>query len=59
VRVIPSCLRFAKMYLFVPGKSPIEVQPEILDFFLEELHTVYMDREPRFFSCSECDLDPL
>jgi hypothetical protein len=30
--------------VFVPGKSPIKVQSEMLDIFLGELYTVYMDR---------------
>jgi hypothetical protein len=31
--------------VFVPGKSPVKVQPKIVDiFFLWELHIVYMDR---------------
>jgi hypothetical protein len=29
----------------VPGKSPVKVQPKILDIFSGELLTVYMDRE--------------
>jgi hypothetical protein len=44
VRVTPRCFRFAKMCL-CQVKSPVKVQPEILDIFiLEELHVVYMDR---------------
>jgi hypothetical protein len=29
--------------VFVPGKSPVKVQPEILVIFYLELHVVYMD----------------
>jgi hypothetical protein len=42
VRVSPSFFHFAKMCLC--QKSPVKLQPEILDFFfLGELHVVYMD----------------
>jgi hypothetical protein len=51
MRMIPSCFRFAKM-CFVPGKSPVKVQPKILDIFLRELHIVYMYRGARFSSRS-------
>jgi hypothetical protein len=47
LRVIPSCLRFAKMCL---------CQVSLL--LLGDLHTVYMDQEPCFPSCSESDVDP-
>jgi hypothetical protein len=40
VRVIPS-FYFCKN-VFVPGKSPAKVPPEMLDIFLEELYVVYM-----------------
>jgi hypothetical protein len=30
-QLLPFC-----EYLFAPGKSPVEVQPEILDIFFEE-----------------------
>jgi hypothetical protein len=46
--------------VLVPGKSPVKVQPEVLDIFsLGELHVVYMDREGggHFSSCGECDVD--
>jgi hypothetical protein len=42
--------------VFVSGKSPVKVQPEILYTFLGELHAVYMDREAGFASCSEYDV---
>jgi hypothetical protein len=29
--------------VFVPGKSPVKVQPKILDIFLRELYIVYID----------------
>jgi hypothetical protein len=45
VRMIPSSFHFS-INVFVPGKSPVKVQPEILDsFFLGELRVVYMDWE--------------
>jgi hypothetical protein len=31
----------------------------MLDFLSGELHIVYMNRGPRFFSCCECDVDRL
>jgi hypothetical protein len=41
--------------MFVSGKSPVQVYPEILDiFFLGELHVVYMEL---FSSCSGCDVN--
>jgi hypothetical protein len=40
VRVISSCFLFVKMCLCKP---PVKVQHEILDIFLRELHSVYMD----------------
>jgi hypothetical protein len=43
--------------VFVPGKFPVKVQPKILDIFFEELHVVCMDREVRFSSSGECDVD--
>jgi hypothetical protein len=46
--------------VFAPGKSPIEVQPEILYIiFLGELHIVYMGKGACFALCSECDVDLL
>jgi hypothetical protein len=30
--------------VFVPGKSPVKVQPKILDISLVELHIAHMDR---------------
>jgi hypothetical protein len=39
--------------MFVPDKSPVKVYPEVLGFFFWwELHIVYMNMGPRFFSCS-------
>jgi hypothetical protein len=39
--------------VFVPGKSSVKVQPELVDIFLGEgeLHIAYMDREALFSSC--------
>jgi hypothetical protein len=46
--------------VFELGKSPVKVQPNILDiFFLGELHIVYIERGARFSSCSEYDVDLL
>jgi hypothetical protein len=45
--------------VFVPSKSPVKVQPKILDIFLEELYAVYMDQESCFSLCGECDMDRL
>jgi hypothetical protein len=45
--------------VFVPGKSLVKVQPEILDIISGELHIVYMNRGTSFSSCSECDVDRL
>jgi hypothetical protein len=58
VRMIPSCFSFCE-YVFAPGKSPVKVQPEILDILFEELPVVYMNRGPRFSSCGECYVDRL
>jgi hypothetical protein len=47
-------------YVFAPGKSPVEVQPEILDvFLLRKVYAVYMDWRAGFSSCGECDMDLL
>jgi hypothetical protein len=45
--------------VFVSGKSPVKMQPEIFDiFFLGELHIVYMDRwGGHISSCGDCDVD--
>jgi hypothetical protein len=45
--------------VFVPGKSPIKVYPEIFDIFLRELRIVYMDRGACLSLCSECYVDRL
>jgi hypothetical protein len=46
--------------VFVSGKSPVKVHPEILDiFFLGELHIIYMDLGAHFSWCGECDTDRL
>jgi hypothetical protein len=49
--------------VFVPGNSPVNVQPEILYIFLWELHIVYMDRggghvSLRVVNMTFTDLDP-
>jgi hypothetical protein len=44
--------------VFVPSKSPLKGQPEILGIsFLGELHVVYTDRRACISSCGECDVD--
>jgi hypothetical protein len=49
--------------VFVLGKFPVKVQPEILDVFLGELHVVYMagGRGGSFHvvNVTWADLDPL
>jgi hypothetical protein len=37
--------------VFVPGKSPVKVQPKMLDIFSVELHIVYVDRGNNVFLC--------
>jgi hypothetical protein len=45
--------------VFAPGKSPVEVQPEILDIILlRKMYVVYVDWRGGFFLC-ECDMDHL
>jgi hypothetical protein len=47
-------------YVFAPGKSPVEVHPEILDIFLlRKLYAVYTDWRAGFSSCGECEMDRL
>jgi hypothetical protein len=42
---------------FAPGKSPVEVQPEILDIFLlRKVYAVYMDWGAGFSSCGKHDM---
>jgi hypothetical protein len=51
--------------VFVPGKSPVRVQPNILDICLGELQHVGArcvfgpGEGARLFSCGECDVDKL
>jgi hypothetical protein len=46
--------------VFALGKSPVEVQPEILDaFLLRKVYAVHVDWRPGFSSCGECDVDRL
>jgi hypothetical protein len=41
-------------YVFVPGKSPFKVQPEILDIFLlRKVYAVDMDWQTGFSFCGE------
>jgi hypothetical protein len=37
-QLLPCC-----EYVFVPGKSPVEMQPEILDILLRKVYAVYVD----------------
>jgi hypothetical protein len=54
-QLLPFC-----EYVFAPGKSPVEVQPEILDIFLlRKVYVVYVDWRAGFCSCGECDMDRL
>jgi hypothetical protein len=49
-QLLPFC-----EYVFAPGKSPVEVQPEILHIlFLRELHAAYMGWRRLG---GECDMD--
>jgi hypothetical protein len=46
--------------VFASGKSPVEVQPEILDILLlRKVYAVYVDWRAGFSSCGECDMDRL
>jgi hypothetical protein len=51
-QLLPFC-----EYVFASGKSPVDVQPEILDILLRKVYTVYMDCRTGFPSCGECDMD--
>jgi hypothetical protein len=54
-QLLPFC-----EYVFVPGKSPVEVQPEICGIILlRKVYIVYMDWWAGFSSCSECDMDQI
>jgi hypothetical protein len=46
-------------YVFVPGKFPVEVQPEILDILLRKVYAVYVDWRAGFSWCGECGMDRL
>jgi hypothetical protein len=43
--------------VFVPDKSPVEVQHEILNVFLRKLYVVYMEWWVGLSSCDERDVD--
>jgi hypothetical protein len=45
--------------MFVPGKSPVKVQPKIPYIFLGELNVVCIERETTFSLCGKCDVDRL
>jgi hypothetical protein len=52
-QLLPFC-----EYVFAPAKSPVEVQPEILDsFLLRKVYVVYVDWRTGFSSCGECNMD--
>jgi hypothetical protein len=47
-------------YVFAPGKSHIEVHPEILDIFLlRKVYVVYVAWQTGSSLCDECDMDRL
>jgi hypothetical protein len=48
-QLLPFCA-----YMFAPGKSPVEVQPEIHDILLRKVYAVYVDSRAGFSSCGEC-----
>jgi hypothetical protein len=52
-QLLPFC-----EYVFLPGKSSVEVQPEILDIILlRKVYVLYMGWWAGFFLCGECDMD--
>jgi hypothetical protein len=52
-QLFPSC-----EYAFAPGKSPVEVQPEIFDIFLSrKVFVDYMECQAGFSSCGECEMN--
>jgi hypothetical protein len=54
-QLLPFC-----EYVFAPGKSPVEVQLEILDIFLlRKVYVIYMDWGAGFSSFCECDMEQL
>jgi hypothetical protein len=56
-QLLPFC-----EYVFAPDKSPVEMQPEILDILLRKVYAVYVDRRAGFCSCVNVtwtDLDSL
>jgi hypothetical protein len=52
-QLLPFC-----EYAFAPGKSPVEMQPDILDILLRKVYAVYVDWRAGS-SCGECDEDRL
>jgi hypothetical protein len=54
-QLLPFC-----EYVFAPGKSPVEMQLEILDILLlRKVYAVYVDWRAGFCSCGECDMGRL
>jgi hypothetical protein len=54
-QLLPFC-----EYVFVPGKSPVKVQPEILDtILLRKVAIVHIYWGAGFSFCGECDMDRL
>jgi hypothetical protein len=52
-QLLPFC-----EYVFVIGKSPVEVQPEMLDIFLlRKVYAVYVKWRAGLSSCDENDMD--
>jgi hypothetical protein len=50
---------YGDSFTFFYFKSPVEMQPEILDILLKKVHAVYVDWRAGFSSCCECDMDRL
>jgi hypothetical protein len=54
-QLLPFC-----EYVFAPGKSLVEMQPEILDILLlRKVYVLYVDWRAGFSSCGECNRDRL
>jgi hypothetical protein len=54
-QLLPFC-----EHVFAPSKSPVEVQPEILDvLLLRKVYAVCVDWRAGFSSCGECIIDRL
>jgi hypothetical protein len=52
-QLLPFC-----EYVYAPGKSPVQVQPEILSIFLlRNVYIVYVNWRAGSSSCGERDVD--